>query len=83
MDCTSSMGGWIQRSKDTLREIIDNVKNSNKDLLVRVCFVGYRDFCSPPASRYALMPFTDDIDAAKRYIAAVNAEGGGDGPEDV
>lgn len=77
------MGGWIQRSKDTLREIIDNVKNTNKDLNVRVCFVGYRDFCSVANRRFELMPFTEDIEAAKKFIAAVSAEYGGDGPEDV
>ncbi len=26
LDCTGSMGAWIQRSKDTLKVIIDNVK---------------------------------------------------------
>lgn len=26
LDCTASMGTWIERSKDTLKEIITNVK---------------------------------------------------------
>lgn len=43
MDITSSMQVWIERSKDTLKEIINNVKLSNPELEVRVCFVGYRD----------------------------------------
>jgi len=43
LDCTGSMSSWIQRSKDTLKEIIDNVKADNPELEVRVCFVGYRD----------------------------------------
>ena len=29
LDCTGSMASWIQRSKNTLREIIDHVKNEN------------------------------------------------------
>jgi len=74
---------WIQRSKDTLKEIIDNVKNTNQGLKVRVCFVGYRDFCSPPRERFEIMPFNADLDAVKNFIANVRALGGGDGPEDV
>ena len=27
LDCTGSMASWIERSKNTLREIIDHVKN--------------------------------------------------------
>lgn len=43
LDCTGSMGSWIQRSKDTLKEIIHSVKKENESLVVRVCFIGYRD----------------------------------------
>lgn len=43
LDCTGSMGSWIQRSKDTLKQIIQQVKEENKSLTVRVCFIGYRD----------------------------------------
>ena len=44
LDCTASMYSWIQRSKDTLKTIIDQVKAENPTLKVRVSFVGYRDF---------------------------------------
>ena len=43
LDCTSSMFSWIQRSQETLCQIIDHVKNENKGLTVRVGFVAYRD----------------------------------------
>ena len=43
LDCTGSMYSWIQRSKETLSQIIDHVKLSNKGLTVRVGFVAYRD----------------------------------------
>jgi hypothetical protein len=43
LDCTGSMGSWIQRSKDTLKQIIEQVKKENEALTVRVCFIGYRD----------------------------------------
>ena len=43
LDCTGSMYSWIQRSKDTLSQIIDSVRNSNAGLDVKVSFVAYRD----------------------------------------
>lgn len=46
MDCTSSMHSWIQKAKETIKEIIDKViKECEEDgsLKCRVSFVGYRD----------------------------------------
>lgn len=45
LDCTSSMWSWIDRAKNTLKQIVDNIVKDNKGLQVRVCFVGYRDHC--------------------------------------
>ena len=56
MDITSSMQEWIQRSKETLHEIINNIKTQNKDLQVRVAFVGYRDIRD--TERFSVMNFT-------------------------
>ena len=63
LDCTASMSSWIQRSKDTLKVIIDNVKVDNPDLEVRVCFVGYRDVKVIP--RFSIHEFTNDLDKIK------------------
>jgi len=81
LDCTGSMESWIQRSKDTLKEIIDTVKKDNPALQVRVCFVGYRDIRDH--YRFSLMDFSDDLAAVKTFIGGVTANGGGDFPEDV
>ena len=75
------MASWIERSKNTLKEIIDNVRKDNPDLEVRVCFVGYRDVQDLP--RFSLHDFTTDLDKIKKYISGVMASGGGDFPEDV
>ena len=75
------MFSWIQRSKDTLKTIIDQVKAENPTLRVRVSFVGYRDFGD--REQYSTMDFTENLDAVKDYISKQNAEGGGDMPEDV
>jgi hypothetical protein len=81
LDCTSSMYSWIQRSKDTLKQIINKVKEENENLCVRVCFVGYRDI--KDTHRFTIHGFTEDLDAVKTFISKVNAEGGADMPEDV
>jgi hypothetical protein len=82
LDCTASMGSWIERSKKTLKEIIDNtVRSCDGKLSVMVSFVGYRDFCD--SKRFDIMDFTNDIEKIKNFISTVTATGGGDGPEDV
>lgn len=81
MDCTSSMQVWIERSKDTLKEIINNVKQSNPELEVRVSFVGYRDIKDDV--RFCVQDFTDDIELVKTFISKQVADGGRDWPEDV
>ena len=82
LDCTSSMCSWIQRAKDTLKQIVDNIVNENQGKLkVRVCFVGYRDHCD--GNRFSIKGFTDNIDEMKKFIQSVSAQGGGDTPEDV
>ena len=81
LDCTSSMSSWIERSKNTLKQIIDHVKSENPGLTVRVSFVGYRDI--KDHKRFEISPFTGDIDATKAFIGKISASGGADMPEDV
>ncbi len=55
MDCSGSMGSWIERAKKTLQEIVDNiVKSSGGNLKVRVTFIGYRDHYNSPKERYEI-----------------------------
>ena len=82
LDCTASMYSWIQRSKDTLKDIIDQVKAENPTLKVRVSFVGYRDF-GDGADQYSTMDFSENLDAVKSFISKQAASGGNDMPEDV
>lgn len=84
MDCTSSMGHWITKAKETLVEIIDKIvdecKGEGENLKVRVCFIGYRDYND---TRFSVMSFTEDIKEVKNFINDVRAEGGADTPEDL
>jgi hypothetical protein len=67
MDCTSSMQEWIERSKETLHEIINNTRRTNPDLRVRVSFVGYRDIRDDV--RFCVKPFSENLDEVKTYIS--------------
>ena len=60
------MYSWIQRSKDTLKQIIDSVKAENRGLTVKVAFVAYRDIRD--SNRFDTIDFTDDIDKVKKKI---------------
>lgn len=72
LDCTSSMGSWIERSKSTLIEIMNNVKAScDGQLDIRVAFIGYRDHCD--AERFTVKSFTENIEEMRDFIAKVNA----------
>jgi len=62
LDETASMMSWIERSKETLKGIIANVKEDYNGLKVRVAFVGYRDIGDKP--RFEVFQFSEDLDAA-------------------
>ena len=71
MDCTGSMGSWIELSKVTLKEIIDAVKSQNTGHKVRVSFVGYRDI--KDKERFTILEFTEDIELVKNFISKTKA----------
>ena len=81
LDCTASMMSWINRSKDTLKEILQNIREQYKGLKIRVSFVGYRDIND--YNRFDVFAFSEDIDACVKFISKENASGGADAPEDV
>ena len=82
MDCTGSMGAWIETAKVEIGRIIDSIKSEHVGVTARVGFVAYRDFCDGP-SRLSTLPLTENIEEVKRFIASQSAMGGGDGPEDI
>jgi hypothetical protein len=85
VDSTGSMSSWISTVKNELNKIIDFIKDNNPHAIIRVSFVGYRDYdLTEESKRYSIMDFSDNIDEVKDFIANVRARGGGgDGPEDL
>jgi uncharacterized protein YegL len=94
MDCTGSMGSWIDAAKKKIIGMADLIKNSAKDAGgdadVKMAFVAYRDFIPGSKGQRYDRPgidycgLTSDIQSVKAKISSQEASGGGgDGPEDV
>ena len=81
MDCTSSMGRYIESAKNNIRTIVNEiVKAENTD--VRLALVEYRDH--PPEDKTFVTrvhDFTANPVFMKRWLDDSNAKGGGDCPE--
>ncbi len=45
MDCTGSMGSWIEACKNELINIVNFITQEQKGTKIRLAFVGYRDHC--------------------------------------
>jgi hypothetical protein len=60
IDCTGSMGSWIEACKKEIKSIIDCVRNQHFNIQIKVSIVAYRDHCDGNLISEVL-PFTNDI----------------------
>lgn len=81
LDATGSMGDEIRYLQSELRSIVDRVRARHPGLDIRVGLVVYRDEGDEFVTR--TYPFTRDLAAFQRALAAQSADGGGDEPEAV
>lgn len=79
LDCTSSMGSWIEAAKNKILDILDDLRNAHKDFKIFVSFIGYRDF----GEHSYRINFTDNYQQIYNTITTIQALGGGDMAEDV
>ena len=83
MDCTGSMGSYIQAAKRNIEAIVAKlVQSEGYDL--RFALIAYRDH-PPQDNSYVTkkFEFTSDVQQMKSDLAKLSAQGGGDGPEAV
>lgn len=83
MDCTGSMGSYIQQAKQTIRNIVGKLV-SHEQVGLRFGLVAYRDH-PPQEDTYVtrVYPFTDSADQMATNLEECSPQGGGDGPEAV
>lgn len=75
MDCTGSMGPWINQAKDKIFAIIEAATKIDKRVYPRVGFVGYRDYGDQDSMRYFIIDFTEkpsEIQNKVFFIFCVN-----------
>ncbi|MBC7542244.1 MAG: VWA domain-containing protein [Candidatus Sericytochromatia bacterium] len=81
LDATGSMGDEIGRIQATIRTVSDRIKQLNGNKRLRLGLVAYRD--RGDAEPLVVQDFTEDLSAFQSRLAAVQASGGGDTPEDL
>jgi len=83
MDCTGSMGQYIENARNSIRDIVDEIIRSEKSD-VRLALVEYRDH--PPQDETFVTrthDFTASVEEMRQWLGNCEAMGGGDEPEAV
>jgi Mg-chelatase subunit ChlD len=82
LDTTGSMGGMLDGAKAKIWGIVNDVlQQQGQGATVKVGLVAYRDRGDAYITR--VTPLTDNLDAVYSQLMSFQANGGGDGPEDV
>lgn len=81
LDCTGSMGEYIEISRTKIKTIIANILEVYPSSQVRLSIVAYRDI--EDDNRFEIFPFSECISKAKTFLENLHATGGGDAPEDI
>jgi Mg-chelatase subunit ChlD len=81
IDTTGSMGDEIARIKETLLVMTEKVNKLEHPIDLRYGAVLYRDHGDDYVTKK--LPFTGDVRAFSRALRAIEAGGGGDGPESL
>lgn len=81
LDTTGSMGGLIQTAKEKIWSIASTLASGQPAPEIRMGLVAYRDRGDDYVTR--VLDLSPDLDRVHTTLAGLQAEGGGDGPEDV
>jgi len=83
LDCTASMGSYIEEGKRSIQSIAERLSQEQK-VDVRFALIAYRDH--PPQDHTFVtktFKFTNEKSQMQKYLDSCAASGGGDGPEAV
>ncbi len=81
IDTTGSMGGEIQEAKERVRQIAEALSKQRPNQRLRIGVVAYRDRGDEYVTKVSRLD--DRVEVSFAFLAALRADGGGDGPEDV
>ena len=80
-DCTSSMGPYLEQSKEIIKKMIQDIRAKYINSSVFVGFIAYRDHCDTKVLE--TLDLTSDFEEVYKFIGNLQANGGGDFPEAV
>jgi len=81
LDTTGSMSGEIREAKTRVQELSQALRAARPGETIRIGVVAYRDLGD--AYLTLVSPLDADLAPTQRFLAELEANGGGDGPEDV
>jgi len=81
MDVTGSMYAWLEEAKTKATGIVRDIEDATRSH-VRLGFVGYRDYVDGDG-RIVVSRISSKRKGFLAVVGGINAEGGGDIPEDV
>jgi hypothetical protein len=76
------MSCWIDKCKQEINNIIQNILNQFFGIQIRICIVGYRDYCDGPKN-FEVQGFTNSVSTCETFLGKLQASGGGDRSEDI
>lgn len=83
VDCTGSMGSWIESVKDNIKTVRDQLDEKYKGCDLQFAFVRYTDYDQPEETRTTKIDLTKSLTAFHGFVKAIGANGGGDTAEDI
>ena len=81
LDTTGSMSGELNEAKTRVQELSQALRAARPNETIRFGVVAYRDKGDAYLTRFS--PLSADVEQVHRFLAGLNANGGGDAPEDV
>ena len=84
MDITNSMDDYLNQVKTDILKMISTIKKDCAGIDIFLGFIGYKDFMDLDlGTQYINLEFTNDYESIRKNIEFVEADGGGDTPEDL
>ncbi|MCB9781238.1 MAG: VWA domain-containing protein [Alphaproteobacteria bacterium] len=81
LDTTGSMSGELREARARVRELAEALAAARPDETIRFGVVAYRDRGDAYVTRTS--PLMPEVDGTWRFLNGLDANGGGDAPEDV